>query len=150
VFVPIDFTTEKPLPKLQRAGYRTDQQTLFIWEGVTYYLPPQTVDETLEFVRSSSPSDSRLCFDYMLPAASLEGRYGAQQARSAMQALYTAEPLRFDLAESQVASFLRERGLEMVEHLTAEELQARYLRPRDGSNAGPILDLFCLVQARVI
>jgi hypothetical protein len=38
----------------------------------------------------------------------------------------------------------------MVEHLTAEELQARYLRLRDGSSAGPILDLFCLVHARVI
>ena len=149
-YVPIDFTTEKLLPRLQESGYRTDQRTLFIWEGVTYYLPPRTVDETLEAIRSGSAPDSRLCFDYMLPAASLEGRYGAQQSRAAMQALYTAEPLQFDLDESQVVAFLIDRGFELVEHLTAEQLQARYLRLDDGTDTGHVLGLFGLVQARVI
>ncbi|MFN8379732.1 MAG: SAM-dependent methyltransferase [Anaerolineae bacterium] len=149
-YVPIDFNTEKLLPKLQEAGYRTGQQTLFIWEGVTYYLPPQTVDETLQFVRSSSAPGSRICLDYMLPADHLEGRYGAQQARAAMQALYTAEPLRFDLDDAQVVPFLNERGFELVEHLTADQLQTRYLSLDDGTTAGPILGLFGMVQARLI
>lgn len=149
-YVSIDFVAEKLLPRLRETGYRLDQRTLFIWEGVCYYLPPETVDEMFEFVRSSSAPDSRLCFDYMLPAAALEGRYGAPQARSSMQALYAAEPLQFDLDESQLPRFLAERGFELVEQLTAEQLQKRFFSLHDGAAAGQILDLFRLVQARVM
>jgi hypothetical protein len=37
----------------------------------------------------------------------------------------------------------------LVEHLTAEDMQMRYLTLEDGTPAGQILDLFRLVQARV-
>lgn len=148
-YLALDFTTDSIADVLAGAGYTTDQQTLFIWEGVTYYLPPQAVDATLAFVRSQSPAGSVICFDYMLPVTELEGRFGAQQARDAMQSIYAAEPLQFDLAPEQVASFLEEHGFELVEHLMADTMQARYLTLRDGSVAGQMLDLFGLVKARV-
>jgi hypothetical protein len=64
-----------------------------------------------------------------------------------MQAMYTAEPLQLELEPEQVASFLAERGFRMVEHLTAADLEARFLTLNDGSLAGQVLDLFGLVQA---
>ncbi len=148
-FVPIDFIVDSLADMLAEAGYAPEKRTLFIWEGVTYYLPLQAVEETLHFVRFNSPPGSTICFDYMLPASELEGRFGAQQARAAMQAMYTAEPLHFALSESQIGTFLGERGLEIVAHLTAEQMQAQYLTLRDGTLAGQVLDLFRLVQARV-
>lgn len=148
-YVAIDFTTESLAKRLFEAGYAPDQQTLFVWEGVTYYLPPQTVDETLRFIRRNAPAGSRVCFDYMLPKSQLEGRFGAQQARGAMEALYTDEPLYFDLDESQAGRFLAERGFALCDHLTAEDMQARYLMLAGGVPAGRILDLFRLVQAQV-
>jgi methyltransferase (TIGR00027 family) len=149
VFVPIDFNTDNLGDRLAAAGYVTDKETLFIWEGVTYYLPPQTVDEMLHFVRHHAPAGSRICFDYMLPKTQLGGRFGAGQARAAMEALYTDEPLLFDLDETQVMTFLDERGFELADHLTAEQMQARYLMLAGGAPAGRILDLFRLAQARV-
>jgi methyltransferase (TIGR00027 family) len=148
-FIPLDFTSDSLLDKLAEAGYCPDQLTLFVWEGVSYYLPPASVDETLRFVRLNAAPGSILCFDYMLPASQLEGRYGAQQARTAMQTIYTAEPLQFDLDEAQAAAFLAERGFEMIEHVTPQDMQTRYLTLRDGTLAGQVLDLFRLVQARV-
>ena len=39
-YVPIDFTREQIADVfLERAGYRRDSKTVFIWEGVTMYLP---------------------------------------------------------------------------------------------------------------
>jgi methyltransferase (TIGR00027 family) len=148
-FVAVDFTRDDWAQVLDSAGYESSQRTLFVWEGVTYYLSPRAVDATLEVVQRHSPAGSTIAFDYMLPAADLEHRYGAAQSRAAMQAMYAAEPLQFDLAERDAASFLAQRGFELVEHLTADELQTRYLTLRNGTLAGQVLDLFRLVCARV-
>jgi methyltransferase (TIGR00027 family) len=149
-FLSIDFTRDSMADVLFKAGYAKDKQALFVWEGVSYYLPPQTVDAMLNFVRLNSPAGSILCFDYMLAASDIADRFGAKQAREAMQAMYTAEPLQFDLKEKQVASFLAERGFQIIDHLTTEDLQKRYLTLHDGSLAGRALDLFGLVQASVL
>lgn len=148
-FVAIDFTRDSLKDVLTQAGYAPDLQTLFIWEGVTYYLPPRAVEETLAFIRENAPAGSVLCFDYMITEPEMAGRFGAQQARDAMRAIYTEEPLQFDLAEDQVAVFLAERGFTLLDHVTTDVLQARYLTLDDGSPAGSMLDLFRLVQAAV-
>lgn len=148
-FVTVDLMVDDLATVLQEAGYKPDQRTLFVWEGVTYYLTPAAVDRTMAFIRGNAPAGSLLCFDYMLPQDQLEGRFGARQGRAAMQALYVNEPLRFDLDEAQVYTFLKGRGFELVDHVSAVEMQQRYLTLHDGSVAGPILDLFRLVLARV-
>jgi methyltransferase (TIGR00027 family) len=149
-FLAIDFTRDNIADVLIKVGYAKDQKALFIWEGVSYYLPPRTVDDTLNFVRFNSPAGSIICFDYMLPASDLGNRLGAKQARDAMQSMYTVEPLQFDLEEGQVAAFLAERGFQIVDHVTTETMQQRYLTLRDGASAGDVLDLFGLVQAAVL
>ena len=63
-FVAIDFRTDKLSDVLLKAGFSKTQKTLFIWEGVTYYLPPQIVDDTMNSIRSISLPGSTLGFDY--------------------------------------------------------------------------------------
>ena len=146
-YLPINFTKDDLGAILAGAGYSPDRQTLFIWEGVTYYLPPQAVDAMLRFVREHAPAGSALCFDYMITESDMANRFGAKQARDAMQATYDAEPLQFDLEERRVETFLAERGFHTVEHLNTDAMRARYLTLRDGSPAGNMLDLFGFVRA---
>jgi len=63
-FVPMDFTKDNLLEQLRNAGYSEQQNTFFLWEGVTYYLPESAVKDTLHFVRDHSASGSRIAFDY--------------------------------------------------------------------------------------
>ena len=63
-FVPMDFTKDNLLDQLRKAGYSEEQNTFFLWEGVTYYLPESAVKDTLHFVRDHSASRSRIAFDY--------------------------------------------------------------------------------------
>jgi methyltransferase (TIGR00027 family) len=63
-FVPMDFTKDNLLEQLRNAGYSEQQNTFFLWEGVTYYLPESAVKDTLHFVRDHSGSGSRIAFDY--------------------------------------------------------------------------------------
>jgi methyltransferase (TIGR00027 family) len=149
-FVPIDFNHESLPERLAQAGYDAAQKTLFIWEGVSYYLPPETVDEVLSAIRAHSAAGSILCMDYMLAPVEGEDRFGAAQSRAAMKAMYTFEPLYFDLAGEGVTAFLAERGFEVVEHLTTAMMEERYLTLEDGTLAGRSLDLFGLVKAVVM
>jgi methyltransferase (TIGR00027 family) len=63
VFLPIDFNTEGFLTTLIDAGFDTQKLTLFLWEGVSYYLSAGVVDETLRSIRSCLPGSS-VVFDY--------------------------------------------------------------------------------------
>ena len=132
--VPINFKTEAIAAALSKAGFDRQQRTLFIWEGVTYYLPAETVNETLGFVTSNAPDGSILCFDYMTQP---------------VPSTYTAEPFQFWLEPEKIEPFLAERGYLITDYLTPEDMECKYLTLRDGSSAGKVLPFFCLVQAVV-
>lgn len=65
-YVPMDFTKDDLLTQLGKAGYSEKQKTIFLWEGVTEYLPESAVKETLHFVRNHAAPGSRIAFDYTL------------------------------------------------------------------------------------
>ncbi len=65
-FVPIDFAKESIQDALAKAGYETQKRTLFIWEGVTYYLDARAVDETLTFVSQCTNKESAIALDYVV------------------------------------------------------------------------------------
>src|SRR5207249_10871848 len=64
VYAPIDFRTDSLGDVLTRAGYRPDRTTFFIWEGVTMYLPEESVRTTLRSIVSNAVPGSRIVFDY--------------------------------------------------------------------------------------
>ena len=146
-FVPIDFTRDRFEDVLTAAGFDPGLRTLFVWEGVTYYLPAEAVDRTLDFVRTNSPAGSLLCFDYLADAPDMMDRYGVKAAMTAMQTAYLAEPVKFRIPEGTIEAFLSARGYAVIEHLTDKEIEKKYLTLRDGSLAGRALACFRLVKA---
>lgn len=63
-FVPIDFNRDSLRDILDKAKFKDDLETLFIWEGVTYYLDVESVETTLEFIGHDSHPESNIVFDY--------------------------------------------------------------------------------------
>jgi methyltransferase (TIGR00027 family) len=81
-FAPIDFAAQDLGQALAKAGYDASQKTLFIWEGVIYYLTEEAIKKTLAFIRNNSGPGSYVAFDYFYKSA-VEGNsdlYGAKQA----------------------------------------------------------------------
>lgn len=68
VFVPVNFEEESWLDKLQNVGGDdvTNRKTLFIWEGVSYYLTNEAIRQTLSYI-STFPAGSRVVFDVSNP-----------------------------------------------------------------------------------
>jgi methyltransferase (TIGR00027 family) len=134
VFAPIDFKTEKIEEVLRAAGFDGGARTLFLWEGVTYYLTGAVVRSTLDCVRRNSGAGSTICFDYMT------------QAR---ESVYAGEPFRFWIEPERVPSFLLECGFAVIDHLSPEDIEKQYLTPADGSSGGTTLPFFSLVKTYV-
>jgi methyltransferase (TIGR00027 family) len=62
-FIPVDFTNDW-LKTVVDEGVIRNEPTLFIWEGVSYYLPGEAVTYTLEGLKKIASSGSFLIFDF--------------------------------------------------------------------------------------
>jgi methyltransferase (TIGR00027 family) len=131
-FIPIDFNQSGLAEVLSPAGYDPTKKTLFIWEGVTYYIEAHAVDGTLVFIRENSPAGSQVAFDYIFDRVVLGdfSDFGAEEAESAVAEV--GEPFTFGLPEGEIGAFLAERGFLLTQHFTPEELHATYLDARFG------------------
>jgi methyltransferase (TIGR00027 family) len=131
VFVPIDFTKEKLGTVLRKAGYSTTQKSLFIWEGVTYYLPPEAIDDTLHFAATHSARGSALIFDYFFSSFLNDPEPSFRRLRERLASL--GEPFIFGFPDGRLAEFLAQRGLKLVDDLDNVQENRRYARRSDGT-----------------
>ena len=150
--VPIDFNKESLKAVLGKAGYKEQEKTLFMWEGVSYYLDAESVDATLEFVSRFSHPDSIIAFDYtlLLSEENLSDYYGAKEFAQTMREHHAAEELTFSIQEGKIEAFLEDRGLKMIDHLDNEEIEKKFLTKDNGSLIGPVTGHFRFVSASPI
>jgi methyltransferase (TIGR00027 family) len=148
-FVPINFNEESLRDVLEKAGYEHQEKTLFIWEGVSYYLDVESVDATLEFVSKYSHKDSVIAFDYTISVTeeNINRYYGAKEFTQTMKEHHANEELMFSIEEGEIESFLEQRELKMVEHLDNEGIERKYLINDNGQLIGQITGHFRFVAA---
>jgi len=149
VFASIDFNKQRLSDVLFNAGYQTDQESLFLWEGVTMYLNPDAVDDTLSFIKESSQKGSGVAFDYIYASVLRRENkyYGEKEIFDTVSR--AGEGWTFGIEEGKIDKFLGERSFKMVSHYTPCELEEKYFRADDGSVARRINGTHCIVQARV-
>jgi len=147
--VPIDFNKEELKEVLEKAGYENYEKTLFIWEGVSYYLAPQSVDALLEFVYRSSHKESVIAFDYVIEISkeNIRNYYGVKEFAQTWRKHRSNELFRFEIEEGKIASFLEQRGLKIVNHLDNEEIERTFLLNENGSLIGQITGSFRFAMA---
>ncbi len=152
VFNSIDFNRESLKIVLEKTGYDNNKKTLFLWEGVSYYLDPESVNATLELVRNYSHNESIIAFDYIIsvPTEKLHNYYGVKELVQSMANRHPNERGKFAIEEEKIESFLEQRGLKMVEHLKNGEIENRFLTTENGSLIGQITEWFRFVLASPI
>jgi methyltransferase (TIGR00027 family) len=66
-FVSANFLTDDWLDNLVRAGFDPSKPTFFLWEGVTYYLSREAMENTFRKIATNAPG-SVVVFDYATDA----------------------------------------------------------------------------------
>ncbi len=147
--VPINLNKESLKNVLEKAGYKNNEKTLFIWEGVNYYLEPESVDATWEFVKNSSHNESLIAFDYAISIseANINNYYGAKEFAQTWEKYHSNEPFIFTIDEGKIESFLEQRGLKIVNHLDNKEIEKKFLLNENGSLIGQVTGSFRLAMA---
>ena len=134
-FVPVNFNKESLGERLKSEGYNEKAKTLFIWQGVTYFLTKEGVDNTLSFISEHSGPGSTVIFDYMYNEVLLdESRADVKSLRRAAQV--SGESYVFGIDQGEISSFLNQRGFEEVQNHPLEELKQKYFT---GKNAGRVV-----------
>jgi methyltransferase (TIGR00027 family) len=146
-FVSIDFNTQSLDQRLGKCGYDETLKSLFIWQGVTYYLQAEAVDSTLAFVAQHSAPGSVIIFDYIYTSL-LDGtvRHG-EVTRIQRYRRMTGEGLTFGIPEGEVEEFLQQRGFDQVKDTHSEELKEMYFK--DVNQNRQVVSGYAIVSARV-
>jgi methyltransferase (TIGR00027 family) len=135
-FVPVDFESQVLSRELARKGFDPDARTFVSWLGVSHYLDPATVADTLRWA-ASLPTGSAVVFDYAVAPELLEPRVAKVYAAIARSVAALGEPFRSGFDPAALAADLAGMGFSRVEDLGPEDLNARYFRDRpDGLRVG--------------
>jgi O-methyltransferase involved in polyketide biosynthesis len=106
--------------------------------------------ETRIHKRSNSPPGSSITFDYASLSDEALNEDGAKELRKHMQSRHSNEPTKFGIRTGKIEAFLAERGFEVIEHLTAADMNEKYLSMGVYADVAKVPSLFCLVYATVI
>lgn len=128
-YVAIDLAAGTLDAVMQASGYRPDVRTFFVCEGVTHYLPADTVDAVFRYVGRSA-AGSQLVFTY-LHRGMLDGSVHFTGADNTLATVRRAgEPYTCGFEPAELPRYLAARNLALVEDVGADAYRERYLVPR--------------------
>ena len=144
-YAPIDFAKQDLATVLKAAGYDQTKKTIFIWEGVTMYIPEAGVDATLRSIARNAAPGSRIVFDYFTEKA-LHDR-SSNLAGVAKIVAAVGEPFVFGMPGLNASAFVTERGFSVVSDSGSDELGLRYL-PKGTTMPSPAANRICVASVR--
>ncbi len=147
IYIPIDFDNET-LDKILANGFDQSLKTLFIWEGVTYYLDAATIDATLSWIRANAAPGSAIIFDYVyVSALTAEHKRGEIKRMQRYQRL-TGEELVFGVEKGKIEDFLTVRGFTNAVDVDAEQLRRLYCT--GPSQNRKVAEIYAIVHAEIM
>ena len=146
-YLSVDFNQQSFQTALSDHGFSLEKKTLFLWEGVSYYLPQPVVEGVLDFV-SGCVAGSSIVFDYAIKGF-VNGdtsTYGGKQVAKWLKKI--REPFLFGLDAEETEEFLARRKLQVVSDFGPEDLERCYLKTKKGFYLGKSLGHVRMAHAK--
>lgn len=147
VFVNADVGSEELFKRLSEYGYDQSQKTLFIMEGLLYYIPPDGVKNLLSFIAQNSGNGSKMIFDYF-PQSMVDGTCELEVGnRIHKRVKQSGEPLKFGIDDGTVKKFLKELGFSHIQDVTSADYKKAYFYGKNKNRE--VCSLYSFVHATV-
>ncbi|MEL7648474.1 MAG: SAM-dependent methyltransferase [Sedimentibacter sp.] len=140
VHIEADFEQDGWFQNLYDAGYNNSLKTLYIWEGVTFYLSPKSVEMTLRMLHEHSLSGSKLSFDYQ----------HIDDHNKLIETGLEEENIKFGLSSRECDEYLKVLGFSVIEIIDSSTMSERYLTMTNGSRFGEVKSIMNIVVAQSI
>lgn len=145
LFVEVDFERDDLGERLTAAGFDRERAAFFNWMGVTYYLAPEALRESLRVIAELAAPGSELTLDYLIAAEALDPAARRLSRRMKRFVALRGEPMVTGFHPARVEAELGE-GWELVEHESPAEQTERYLKGR--ADLPPLAPLFGCLRLR--
>jgi methyltransferase (TIGR00027 family) len=129
ILIPLDFNTQE-LKRIKDYGFNNRLQTAFVWQGVCYYLPKDTVGSVLHFIKSNMAPGSMLVFDCCSPLMTYKNDQIPGISRSIDKLSAIGEPYLFGMDAEEMDSWLFSIGFASIKIIQQDELENRMLGRR--------------------
>jgi methyltransferase (TIGR00027 family) len=125
VFVPVDFERQGLGPALEEAGFTFREPAVFSWLGVTMYLTPDAIGQTLSTIAHAA-AGTRVVLTYNQPDRVLDDH--AVRVTAAMRSIAAGfgEPFVTLFTRGEIDALLRVHGFDEMEHIGRDEARSRY------------------------
>ncbi|MFC9711038.1 class I SAM-dependent methyltransferase [Paenibacillus sp. NPDC056933] len=128
-WVPMDFTREPSYERLTEEGLKK-RKTMVSLLGVSYYLTKTDLSNVLRHIFSDFPTGSSIVLDYADEHLFDEkGKFNRVENMVKMAAM-GGEPMQSCFSYKEMERLLADAGLLIYEHLSPEDIQARYFSNR--------------------
>ncbi len=147
VFVNADVGSEELFKSLLEQEYNPSERTLFIMEGLIYYIPPEGVENLLSSIVQNSGPGSRIIFDYF-PQSMVDGTCELEVGNLIHERVkQSGEPFKFGITDGTIEEFLKERGFSHIQNVTSEDYKKAYFYGKNENRE--VCSLYSFVHAMV-
>jgi len=137
VFVPTNFETDSMKAKLEEFGFYENSRTIFILEGLTMYLSPDSIDAMFSTLSALAGSGSTLIADFFDASVRNRRTYPKGKGELAYASL-AGEEYVFGIDQKDIEGFLRKYSFEPVDISNSQRLTTRFLMDGQGNQVGAI------------
>lgn len=147
VYIPHDLNGSSLKDILIKNGFSLDQPSLFIFEGISYYLQEKSINDLFSFICQSCAKESSIVFDYSLETfvQGMKDTYGAEKMQNWLRR--NNEKFQFGINEGKLKAFLKKYEMSLTEDIGSKEILDRYLKAEDGLTIGQPLGHLRLAHA---
>jgi len=130
-YISADLASEDVFQKMVENGYDPSKKTLFIMEGLLYYLPPAAVERMLSSIVKNSAKGSAILFDYLFKSV-VDGSTPLEAGRNLQKGMAESEePLKFGIDDGRIEEFLANRGFSQIANVTGQDCKEAYFQGKN-------------------
>lgn len=120
---------------LQNQGINLDVKTLFIIDGVSYFISPEAFDNVIEVI-AQFKEGSELIFDYAYHEILENKTYrGSEEFKTSLKSM--GEPVVNGIKENGINAYLKRFNLKMLDLFRPHDLEKSYLTGSNGQSTKP-------------
>jgi methyltransferase (TIGR00027 family) len=149
-YISMDFNKQSLEEKLKESGFNKNKKSLFILEGLTMYLNPEAIDNTLYIINKFAGKGSRIVFDYVYSSVIRGENLYYGESEILKNANKQNEPWSFGIEKGEITSFLEERDFILIQNLSSEDLENKFFKNKQGNNKAKMNGTHCIAYAKKI
>ena len=118
------------LNRIFEYGFDSKLPTIYLWQGVSYYLNKESVSNILDYIREQMSPNSVFVFDCCSPLMTFKNDRVPGINSNIDELAEIAEPYRFGMYSNEMELWLTEKGFQDIQILQQDDLEEQFIAKR--------------------